>query len=73
MEVYRDNGVVSTYTRAIKRFAFTEGDLFISATIPTFKILLKILGMKQHMSIVMRQDSSSVDLLVNSEGAFLMF
>ena len=29
--------------------------------------------MKQDMSIVMREDSSSLDLLVNSEGASLMF
>ena len=73
MEVYRDNSIVLTYTRAIKRFAFAEGDSFISTTIPTFKLLMKHLGMKQDMSILIRQYSSSVDLLVNSEGASLMF
>jgi hypothetical protein len=73
MEVYRDNGIVLSYTRAIKRFAFTEGDLFISASIPTLKILLKNLGMKQDMSILIRQESSSIDLLVNGAGASLMF
>jgi hypothetical protein len=73
MEVFRDNGVVLTYYRAIKRFAFSEGNSFISTTIPTFKVLIKILGIKQDISIVMREDSSSVDLLVNSEGASLMF
>lgn len=73
MDIFRSGSVAVTYNNSIRRFAFIDANAFISATIPTFKIILKLLGMQQHMSILIRQDTSSVDLLCNTQGASLLF
>ena len=73
MDVFKCGNVTVTFNRRMQRFGFIENDSFVSATITTFKIILKLLGMKEHLSIFIKQDSSAVDMLCNAEGASLMF
>ena len=73
MDVFKCGNVSVTFNRRMQRFGFVENDSFVSATIKTFKIILKLLGMKEHLSILIKQDSSAVDMLCNAEGASLMF
>ena len=73
MDVFKCGNVTVTFNRRMQRFGFIENDSFVSATITTFKIIFKLLGMKEHLSILIKQESSAVDMLCNAEGASLMF
>ena len=73
MDVFKCGNVTVTFNHRLQRFGFIENDSFVSATITTFKIILKLLGMKEHLSILIKQESSAVDMLCNAEGASLMF
>lgn len=67
MDVFRHAGISVTSNRPIKRCAIFEGNAFVSATLGTFNILQRLMTMKVKMAVVIKQETSNLDMLCSSE------